>query len=912
MRRRLEIGHSLLTTDRLTLEASRAIAELYAAAIRAQDEAQLYAAIATWLPALVAADRGSITLLVPDAPELEVLGLQGEEGAIPLGQRIPVTNTGPGLAVSTGTTQCWLASEHPERFEAASMQAAGLASMVNAPLIVDGTPIGALNVARSGPPYDGHDAGLLTELAGLLSANLERFRTVARIRQQLADLTRHQRRLELLGQLGRRLSAAVSEDEAFLTLAELIAELLPVERLSLAFPDPGGETFRITALSQEGRAPRGLSAGDAVPMANSGVGQVVADGQARYFPDMAKSPHAEHRMLAGAGFHSGLSIPVRAGGRVVAVLNTASFEIDAYAADDRITVEAVATVVGETLDRIRVREALAVRDRQLAAIVDESPLLMMTIDPDGRIAQLSQFGASQLGYEASALRGRPLSTLYPDDQWELMADRLAAVSRQPSGVVASWEAQMATAAGDRLWVRHSGRRLDPDADSTSIILVCQDVTTLLELADRLEHEATHDALTGLVNRREFDRRLEAAIAAAGDAPAGAVCYLDVDQFKIVNDTAGHRAGDALLVELARLLQSLLQVDDVIARLGGDEFAIFLPQCSRTNALRVAERLREAATNLIFSWENRTFGVSISVGVAAVDPDRPDTDDVMGRADDACYQAKYNGRNQVSLAAVGAADRSGRPDGEWGSRLRDALRQGQLQLVSQPIVPVAGSDGRTRLELLVRLPDDRGKLLPAGLFVPAAERLGIVTEIDRWVVSEATALLVDRSAQLGDVDFLAVNLSPRSIESDEFLEHLVEALARPGLDPTRLLFEITETAALSQFSKAVRFIETVATVGCRFALDDFGAGFSTFHYLKRLPVDVLKIDGSLVKDLDSDPIDRSIVRAIVEVASTLGMKTVAEFVDTPSTLGRLRSLGVDYAQGFGVGRPESIEPAGRRC
>ena len=335
-------------------------------------------------------------------------------------------------------------------------------------------------------------------------------------------------------------------------------------------------------------------------------------------------------------------------------------------------------------------------------------------------------------------------------------------------------------------------------------------------------------------------------------------------------------------------------------------AAILPRYSLTGAARLAERLRAAAHRMAFAWEGQNFGTSISIGLASIDPNNSNTDEVMGRADAACYDAKNGGRNQVSIASRrNLSDRSSRADGEWGSRLRDAMQQGQLELVAQTIVAVDPADTRDRAELLVRSTAVDGDLLSAGLFTPAAERLGIVSEVDRWVVSWVAELLTDDDGRWPNLDFVAVNLSPQSIESDDFLEHIVDTLAAPGLDPSRLLFEITETAALSQFSKAVRFIETVADLGCRFALDDFGAGFSTFHYLKRLPVDLLKIDGSLIQDLAVDPIDRAIVRSIVDVASTLGMQTVAEFVDNSQTIDWLDELGVDFAQGFAIGHPQPI-------
>lgn len=897
----------LLITENRSFDGSRAVAELWGRAIRADDEDELYRVIASSLSNLIPADRATIAFLVDGTDELEVSGLEGEQGRIPLGQRVPVQVSGPGAAVLAEQTQRWTLADFDGRIEAAWMSEAGLNAVIDAPLIVHGEAIGALSLARAGTGYEDHQARLLQDVADLVSANLERLRALATTRQQLASVTRYQRRLELLGQLGRRLSAALTEEDAFLGLAELAEGVLPVDRLSLAFPDTESDTFRIAGLRADGHAPSGLEAGDIWPMRGTGMAAVVEAGTMQYAPDFLEGGYPEHERLAASGMRSGLSIPVRSGGQVVAVLNSASAKVDAFEAEDLIAADAVAMVVGETLDRIRSRDALAVRDRQLAAIVDASPLLMMTLDAAGEIVQVSEFGASQLGYEVASLRGEPLSMLYPQDQRKLVGRRLADLSREPAGTVTSWAAWMVNAHGDRLSVRHTGRKLASDANGASTILVCEDVTALSELADKLEHEATHDPLTGIVNRREFDRRLSELIASTEAGVVGSVCYIDVDQFKIINDTAGHHAGDALLVELAKTLAGVLKPEHLIARLGGDEFAVILPRYSLTGAARLAERLRAAANQIVFSWEGRNFGTSISIGLAAIDPGNPDTDEVIGRADAACYDAKNGGRNQVSIASSrNLSDRSSRRDGEWGSRLRDALDQGHLELVGQKIVAVDPTDSRDRAELLVRSAEVDGELLPAGLFIPAAERLGIVSEVDRWVVSRAAELLTDDDGGWPDLDFVAVNLSPQSIESDDFLEHLIATLGAPGLDPSKLLFEITETAALSQFSKAVKFIETVADRGCRFALDDFGAGFSTFHYLKRLPVDLLKIDGSLIQDLAVDPIDRAIVRSIVDVAATLGMQTVAEFVDNSQTIDWLEELGVDFAQGFAIGHPQPID------
>ncbi len=883
-------------------ERSQAMAELFSRAVRADDETSLYRAIATWLPDIFTADRASVSLLATGDdgnPCLQVLALTGSTGAMPMGLRLRLDATASGRAIEQRAVHRWTVGEgigiHDE---AASLAEIGMVGVMNAPLFSGDEPIGTLNIARRELPFEAEDAALFSDIAAMVAINLWRFHALIRTRSQLAQSRRQEKRLELLGRLGRLLSSAGTEPDVFSAMADMLAQTIPSDRISLVLPDLDKGTFVVGSVSDSGGFDRALGVGAEIPIHGSGMEDVLNHETVGVYPDLAGTGRAEHKPLHALGLRSAVSIPVFAVGRIAAVLNCASTEIDAYSHEDVALATAVATVVGETLERIRALEAVAERDRQLATIVDESPLLSMTVDSDNRLVQVSRFGAHQLGHEPSHITDQPLITLYPDDQHQLVEQQLATISALDQGEVTTWEASMVTSSGQRRRVRHTGRRLAADSDA-AVLIVCEDVTEMFELTEKLEYEATHDPLTGLLNRREFDRRLTDLAESGGRA---AVLYIDVDQFKIVNDTAGHRAGDALLVELADLVRRTVQADDAIGRLGGDEFAVLLPRCRLASAIRVAERLRRSAADVLFTWEGRTFGLSISVGVVTVD-DHNNPDEVLGRADAACYKAKREGRNRIAVSTGTESHKpTGRPDGEWGSRLRDAISSGHLRLVAQPIVPVGESDDLVRAEVLIRMEEADGSLTSAGLFIPPAERLGLVTEIDQWVVSQVADLIDGGNIDMDRIDFLSVNLSPRSVESEGFLDHLLQELSRPGVDAGKLLFEITETAALSQFSDAVQFIETVSAVGCRFALDDFGAGFSTFHYLKRLPVDVLKIDGSLIKDLAIDPIDSSIVSSIASVADALGMDTVAEFVEEPDSLKLLQRLGVTFAQGFGVGRP----------
>ena len=445
------------------------------------------------------------------------------------------------------------------------------------------------------------------------------------------------------------------------------------------------------------------------------------------------------------------------------------------------------------------------------------------------------------------------------------------------------------------------------------VLVFQDVTETLTLARELSHQATHDALTGAPNRREFERRLgELLEHGPHDGPGHAVCYLDLDQFKVVNDTCGHVAGDELLCQVTQLMRRMLRAGDLLARLGGDEFGLILQACPLDHAVRIAEKIREAIADLRFAWEGKQFAIGVSIGLLMVPGRGQDLGALLAAADAACYAAKEGGRNRVHV--LQPDDRQveqQRGQMQWVTRLTAALQADRLRLYVQPVLPLqpGHAAARTHYEVLVRLEED-GQIIPPGAFLPAAERYGLMPRIDQWVIDNTLSWLGDRLRKRGGVDGVyAINLSGASLSDERFRQSLRQTLQQLALPPGLLCFEITETAAVANLSKVVQFIEEVKALGCLFALDDFGSGLSSFAYLKNLPVDFLKIDGSFVKDIADDPMDLAMVQAIHAIGHVMGLKTIAEYVASEAIAQKLRDIGVDYGQGYHLGMPRPLAELG---
>lgn len=469
-----------------------------------------------------------------------------------------------------------------------------------------------------------------------------------------------------------------------------------------------------------------------------------------------------------------------------------------------------------------------------------------------------------------------------------------------------------------LLLRRDGERV-PVLDTTApirsrdgfligAVLVFHDVTVTLNLARELTHQASHDALTGVPNRREFERRLAELLERPRVADeTHIILYLDLDQFKVVNDTCGHVAGDELLRQVSALLKQRLRAADLLARLGGDEFGLILEACPRDQALELAEGIREEVQDFRFAWEGKVFSIGVSIGLVEVVSGEGDLVRLLSAADAACYVAKEEGRNRVHMYQPDD-DTLLKQHGQmqWVGRLQSALDQDRLRLYVQPIVPLhAPEHNRMHFEILVRLEED-GRLISPGSFLPAAERYGLMPRIDQWIVNNTLAWLGDRFRTTGEIEGVyCINLSGASLSDERFRQTLRTMLEQLHLPAGAICFEITETAAVANLSKVVHFIREVKQLGCSFALDDFGSGLSSFAYLKNLPVDFLKIDGSFIKDVDRDPIDLAMVQAINAIGHVMGLKTIAEFVETEAILQRMIDIGLDYAQGYHLGEPRPL-------
>jgi diguanylate cyclase (GGDEF)-like protein/PAS domain S-box-containing protein len=435
---------------------------------------------------------------------------------------------------------------------------------------------------------------------------------------------------------------------------------------------------------------------------------------------------------------------------------------------------------------------------------------------------------------------------------------------------------------------------------------------------RLAWQAKHDPLTGLVNRREFEKCLEASINHARAAnQEHSLCYLDLDRFKIVNDTCGHAAGDELLRQVTALLKAQIRTSDLLARLGGDEFALLLYNCPPYQALAIANALRQSLEEFRFAYQDKTFTIGVSIGLVAIGAETLNLANAINAADAACYVAKNTGRNRVHFYQTDDREVTQQQGQiQWVEKLTKALEQDRFCLYYQPIVPLRTSSAcdpcGEHYEVLLRLKDETGKLVSPGAFIPAAERYHLMQHIDRWVIR---TLFAERSQHYRESSryweheskgsMYAINLSGASIIDDQFIDFVLEAFATYKIPPQVICFEITETVAITNLSRARKLIEELKNLGCYFALDDFGSGMSSFAYLKNLPVDYLKIDGCFIKDIVDNPTNLALTEAINHIGHVMGLQTIAEFVENDAILAKIKALGIDYAQGYGVGKPRPL-------
>jgi diguanylate cyclase (GGDEF)-like protein/PAS domain S-box-containing protein len=559
----------------------------------------------------------------------------------------------------------------------------------------------------------------------------------------------------------------------------------------------------------------------------------------------------------------------------------------------------------EVLQRKHAEESLRGSEERHRSLIAQMTDAVLGIAPDGHIVFANPEAARMTGMAVDTLCSSRLDAIVTRESMSRVDRRRGA--GWSSG---SFEIDLVHGSGSTIPVEVSSSPMTSDDGTvTGVQWIARDVTERKRFERELMHMANQDYLTGLANRRRFEdelrRRIEHSVRSKR---GGAVLWLDVDSFKDVNDGLGHQAGDRVLVALAETIAGVLRADSLLARLGGDEFAVLLPEADQSEAEECAQRVLEAIRRSVTTFNRRKVSVTASMGIVLFPSHATEVEELLARADLAMYYAKEQGRNQCRVHDPGdgwEADQKSRLD--WIERIDRALVEDRLLAYVQPVMRLSDG-GIDRYELLLRMKSDDGRVLPPSDFLPLAERTGRIREIDRWVVRRAIALIAEKSSALSPFR-LDVNLSGRAFSDPELLELIRTEIARHGIDPTLFGVEVTETAAVTDMSKAREFINALRDIGCRIALDDFGSGFSSFYYLKNLPIDTLKIDGSFVQQLCMNVEDRHVVRAMVELTQGFGIACTAEWVEDETTLQLLRDYGVTYAQGFHIAKPIPVAQVG---
>lgn len=569
----------------------------------------------------------------------------------------------------------------------------------------------------------------------------------------------------------------------------------------------------------------------------------------------------------------------------------------------------------------RKKEAEIARlNNRMGLLLESTSEGIFGVDNELRCTFINRAAAELLGMEVAEIVGT--------DMYDLLYSRYADGSRLPreeclvyrtideNRIYISDDELFWVKGGESFPVQLTSNPITQNGDVIGAAVVFHNVSEARAIARKMDYLTAHDPLTGLVNRREFELRVQRALdSAITENSRHVLCYLDLDQFKVVNDTCGHIAGDELLRQVTHLLQENVRQNDTLSRLGGDEFGILMLHCDIKHSLKVIETIRSRIEGFKFVWEDKPYGLSASIGITALTSLTASVGDAMSEADSACYMAKDTGRNRVHVYQADDAVMAQRHgEMQWVSRIHQAFTDQRLSLVCQPIMSTEDlvgnftpdADQEMLFEVLIRMTDENGKRIPPIAFIPAAERYNLMPSIDRWVVRTMLKWLHDHHDQLDQMTFCTINLSGHSLNDQQFLSFVCDQLEKSAVSGEKICFEITETAAVANLSQAIQFIKILKGYGCRFALDDFGSGMSSFAYLKNLPVDFLKIDGNFVRDIANDPVDYAMVEAVNTVGHVMGIKTIAEFVENNEVLSLLHKLGVDYVQGYAIAMPQSLD------
>ena len=547
------------------------------------------------------------------------------------------------------------------------------------------------------------------------------------------------------------------------------------------------------------------------------------------------------------------------------------------------------------------------KDISTKSFFDLSLDMFCVIGLDGYFKKVNPAFTRALGYSVLELITKPFLELVHSEDVAITTAEMAKLKQG----IASINFENRYCCQDGFYRRLQWTATLPHKKQNFIYAIARDVTQSHAIKQQLLWQSKHDRLTGLLNRQEFEQQIDRAILTTKvTKQKHAFCYLDLDRFAVINDIYGYFVGDKLLRQITILLEKELEEWDIISRLGGDEFGILLKNCSLDRAEKTAHRLREKIQEGRFNWQEKILVLGVSIGVVEIDENSKNFSELLNSADTACYAAKKQGRNWVRVYKLEDRELAQhRGERYWISELNLALEENRFCLYRQKITPLQDNSGADHYEILLRLFDKNGKLIPPMRFIPAAERYDLMPTIDRWVISTFLAsyqqyCLLNESC-LNSKTIYTINLSGASINSERFFVFLKEQLATHDISAEKICFEITETAAIANLSKAAKFISEIKELGCSFALDDFGSGMSSLAYLKNLPVDYLKIDGNFVKNIVDDPVDRATVECFNRIGEVMNIQTIAEFVENDAIMAQLKEIGVNYAQGYGIDRPAPL-------
>ena len=607
--------------------------------------------------------------------------------------------------------------------------------------------------------------------------------------------------------------------------------------------------------------------------------------------------------------------PIRVAGQVVAVICcTESHAPRQWTDDEQAFLASVSDHVSQLMTEFEQQASqkrLRASERRYRATFEHSAVGMAHLSTSGQLLRVNQRLESILGYTSTTLSQSVIRELIePEDLESFLLQHQALIEQRKDFFTQQCRFIHASGNSVHAEISVSAVEATPEQDGYTLLALI-DNTLNHTMSQRMAHEANHDSLTGLLNRGAFKRKLTTLCDDARATRAlHCLAYIDLDQFKVVNDTCGHSAGDALLIQLVDVIAAGLRKQDRLARLGGDEFGLLMSNITLDDAEALLEEMRQSVTNFRFMWEDKLFTISTSIGLVSIDSNHNDPHQLLSAADAACYEAKDAGRNRVHRHSESGDEVARRmQEMHWLAEITAAIEEQRLVLYQQPIVSTLATAEPTNelhYEVLVRLKGREGAIISPGAFLPAAERYGLSAAIDEHVIRQYLNWLAAHPAHAQRLTMVSLNLSGHSISSPSFRDLLVTMVRDSGIPGDKLCFEITESVAITRLGDARAFFEALGALGCSFALDDFGSGVSSFGYLKNLPVDFLKIDGAFIRDMDTNRVSYSIARAIAEVAREMGMKTVAEFVGSPEVLASVATVGADFVQGYALGMPEPLE------